>query len=119
MNLGFFDDMQLGEKIWLGIGLGGQLCFASRFLIQWIASESKQRSHIPISFWYLSLAGGIVLLSYAIWRRDPVFIIGQAFGGIVYVRNLMLLRRERAESADRQVLADDSSKQRTSEVDGR
>jgi lipid-A-disaccharide synthase-like uncharacterized protein len=109
MNLEFFADMPLGEKIWLGIGLGGQLCFASRFLVQWIASEKKQRSHIPISFWYLSLAGGLILLSYAIWRRDPVFIVGQGFGGIVYVRNLMLLRRERKESADIEFSTEDSS----------
>jgi len=95
MNLDFFGEMPMGEKIWLGVGLAGQLCFASRFLVQWISSESKQRSHIPVAFWYLSLAGGLILLSYAIWRRDPVFIIGQAFGGIVYVRNLMLLRKER------------------------
>jgi lipid-A-disaccharide synthase-like uncharacterized protein len=100
MNLDYFAGMPLGEKIWLSVGLAGQLCFASRFLVQWVASESKKRSHFPISFWYLSLAGGMVLLSYAIWRRDPIFIIGQSFGGVVYVRNLMLLRREQKESLD-------------------
>ena len=96
MNLEFFAEMTLGERIWLGIGLAGQLCFASRFLVQWIAYESKQKSHIPIAFWYLSLAGGLILLSYAIWKRDPVFIVGQAFWGIVHVRNLILLRREKS-----------------------
>ena len=95
MNLDFFSEMPVGERIWLGIGLGGQLCFASRFLVQWIASESRQRSHIPVAFWYLSLVGGLTLLSYAIYRRDPVFIIGQALGGVVYVRNLMLIKTER------------------------
>lgn len=92
-------DLTLAEKIWLGIGFAGQLCFASRFLVQWISSESKRRSHIPIAFWYLSLAGGLILLSYAIWRRDPVFILGQSFGGVVYVRNLMLIHRERLQGS--------------------
>jgi len=89
--------LPLAEKIWIAVGFAGQLCFASRFLVQWIASESKRKSHIPIAFWYLSLVGGLILLSYAIWRQDPVFIAGQAFGGLVYVRNLMLISRERRQ----------------------
>ena len=95
MNLDAMADLSVTAKIWIGIGFAGQLCFASRFLVQWIASESKGKSHIPIAFWYLSLGGGLILLSYAVWRQDPVFIVGQAFGGVVYVRNLMLIRRER------------------------
>lgn len=87
--------LPLAEKIWLAVGIAGQLCFAARFLVQWIASEANKRSTVPIAFWYLSLIGGLVLLSYAIWRRDPVFILGQAMGGVVYVRNLMLIHRER------------------------
>lgn len=75
------------------LGFLGQLIFASRFLIQWISSEKKKQSYIPISFWYLSLAGGIFLLIYAILRKDPVFIVGQSFGIIVYLRNLVLILR--------------------------
>lgn len=81
----------------------------SRFLVQWLSSEREQRSVIPVAFWYLSLAGGAMLLTYAIQRRDPVFIFGQSFGVVVYVRNLQLIRgqrrRERLEVAERERLA--------------
>lgn len=82
------------KHIWLMIGLLGQGLFASRFIIQWFRSEQAGRSVMPIAFWYCSLAGGIVLLAYAIYKRDPVFIIGQATGLIVYGRNLYLIFRE-------------------------
>lgn len=85
--------------LWVIVGLIGQLLFAGRFLIQWISSERKKESHIPISFWYLSLAGGLLLLFYSIYRKDPVFIIGQGAGIIVYVRNLILIYRAKHESA--------------------
>lgn len=75
--------------------MAGQVIFATRFLIQWIASEKKKESHIPLLFWYLSLLGSMILLSYAIHRRDPVFILGQSFGFIVYIRNLMLIYKKR------------------------
>lgn len=84
-----------GEQIWVAVGFAGQAVFFARFLVQWIVSERARRSVIPIAFWYLSIAGGLTLLSYAIWRRDPVFIVGQAGGLVVYLRNLALLRRER------------------------
>ncbi len=77
-------------KIWLGVGLIGQSLFFMRFLFQWIASERQGRSVLPMAFWYFSVAGGTVLLIYAIYRRDPVFIIGQATGLLIYARNLML-----------------------------
>ncbi len=77
---------------WLIIGLLGQSLFFSRFLIQWICSEIKKKSHIPISFWYLSIGGSVLLLTYSFYRRDPVFIIGQSVGIVVYVRNLILLK---------------------------
>ena len=80
---------------WVLIGLGGQACFAARFLLQWLVSEKRGQSVIPIGFWYLSLAGASVLLVYAVYRADPVFVLGQSFGFLVYVRNLVLLRRER------------------------
>ena len=84
------------EHTWVGIGLAGQACFFSRFLVQWIASERKKRSVVPRVFWYLSISGGLILLSYSLWRRDPVFILGQSVGLFVYLRNLVLLRREDA-----------------------
>ena len=85
---------------WVAFGLGGQLLFGSRFIVQWIASERKKQSHIPIVFWYLSLSGGIVTALYAIHRRDPVFILGQSAGLVVYLRNLMLIYRHRSHADD-------------------
>ena len=89
------------EKLWIGFGLAGQLIFGMRFLIQWIASERKKESYIPVFFWYLSLGGAAILLTYAIHRRDPVFILGQTTGFIVYVRNIMLIYKRRAAQASR------------------
>lgn len=80
--------------MWLVLGFLGQACFASRFLVQWLVSERAGRSVVPRAFWYLSIAGGSIVLCYAIWRRDPVFIVGQSAGLLVYLRNLILLRRE-------------------------
>jgi len=79
--------------LWVIFGLAGQLLFGSRFIVQWVASERRKSSYIPVMFWYLSLSGGVVTTVYAIHRRDPVFIIGQGAGLIVYVRNLMLIYR--------------------------
>ena len=87
------------EKVWLIIGMSGQILFGLRFLVQWISSEVKKESHIPIVFWYFSISGGIVLLSYAIYKQDPVFILGQSTGLIVYLRNLRLIYKK--EKADR------------------
>ena len=78
--------------LWSGIGLTGQVLFGSRFLVQWIASETAKRSVVPRTFWYLSLLGGVTLFAYACYRRDPVFVIGQGAGLLVYARNLMLPR---------------------------
>jgi lipid-A-disaccharide synthase-like uncharacterized protein len=79
--------------LWVIFGLAGQLLFGSRFIVQWVASERRKSSYIPITFWYLSLSGGVVTTVYAIHRRDPVFIIGQGAGLLVYIRNLMLIYR--------------------------
>jgi lipid-A-disaccharide synthase-like uncharacterized protein len=79
---------------WVILGIVAQLMFTGRFLVQWIASEKEGRSVIPIAFWFFSIAGGLMLLAYAIYRRDPVFILGQAFGVFVYVRNLYLIMQE-------------------------
>jgi len=81
------------EYVWLGVGLIGQSLFSARFLVQWIASERKRQSVVPVHFWYFSLAGGLTLLAYAIYRLDPVFIIGQFAGLFVYARNLYFIRR--------------------------
>ena len=87
------------EKIWLSIGFIGQFLFASRFIVQWVVSEREKRSIIPTAFWYFSLSGGVTLLSYAIYIGDPVFIVGQSFGLMVYLRNLYFLSRERRSQA--------------------
>lgn len=69
-----------------------------RFGVQWIASERKKKSIIPLAFWYFSLSGGIILFSYAVYRRDPVFILGQSFGIVIYIRNLYFIYKTRADS---------------------
>jgi lipid-A-disaccharide synthase-like uncharacterized protein len=85
------------NTLWLGVGFLGQALFSLRFLVQWISSERQRRSVVPFAFWYFSLAGGAVLLSYAIWRQDPVFILGQGAGLVIYLRNLQFRLRERRE----------------------
>ena len=81
------------------LGLLGQALFFSRFLVQWIESEKRGRSVVPLSFWYLSIGGGGLLLLYALWRKDPVITLGQAVGLFVYVRNLMLIHRRKVPAA--------------------
>lgn len=81
--------------IWVIVGFIAQAMFTGRFLVQWIASERARRSVVPVTFWVFSLAGGSLLLVYALARHDPVFILGQATGLIVYVRNLVLIVKER------------------------
>jgi lipid-A-disaccharide synthase-like uncharacterized protein len=80
--------------VWLAVGFLGQALFSTRFILQWIASEREKRSVVPVAFWWFSLLGGLTLLTYAIHRRDPVFILGQSAGLIVYLRNLYFVRRE-------------------------
>ena len=84
---------------WLIIGFVGQALFGARFIIQWVVSEKKGESTIPLAFWYCSIGGAVVLLSYAIYKQDPVFIVGQSLGSIVYVRNLILIDRKRKSMA--------------------
>ncbi|MFL5516480.1 MAG: lipid-A-disaccharide synthase N-terminal domain-containing protein [Gemmatimonadales bacterium] len=83
----------MNRALWLGIGFLGQTTFSLRFLVQWWRSERAGRSVVPLAFWYLSLVGGVLLLFYAVYRRDPVFILGQVTGVFVYLRNLHLIRR--------------------------
>ncbi len=87
------------ETFWLIIGFAGQGLFSMRFLWQWITSERARRSVIPLAFWYFSLAGGITLFSYALYRMDPVFIVGQGAGIVIYSRNLYLIYREKQKGA--------------------
>lgn len=81
---------------WVALGLGGQILFTGRMLVQWLASEKSQRSVVPVSFWWMSLIGASMLLVYFIWRRDIVGIIGQATGWIIYIRNLVLIHKARS-----------------------
>ena len=84
----------MSPEFWLIFGLVGQSMFFMRFLVQWIVSEKKKRSVIPVSFWYFSLGGAVLLLTYSIYRRDPVFILGQSVGLFIYIRNLIFIRRD-------------------------
>ena len=87
------------ELLWVVFGLLAQAMFTGRFLVQWIASERQRKSVVPTAFWYFSLAGGIMLLAYALYRQDPVFILGQLFGVVIYARNLWLIYAERRRDA--------------------
>jgi lipid-A-disaccharide synthase-like uncharacterized protein len=91
--------MTTTETVWIAIGFLGQGLFFGRWLIQWIVSERRAESRMPIAFWYLSLVGGLITLAYAIYRRDPVFIAGQSIGALVYIRNLMLIHRQGPQPA--------------------
>jgi len=83
------------ETIWLVIGFVGQALFSARFFVQWIKSEREKKSVFPIAFWYFSIGGGVTLLAYAIYRQDPVFIVGQLSGLFIYFRNLYFVVHER------------------------
>jgi lipid-A-disaccharide synthase-like uncharacterized protein len=84
---------------WVALGFLAQALFSARFLMQWIASERAGRSVIPLSFWLFSVGGGALLLVYALYRKDPVFIAGQALGLFIYARNLYFIHRERRRGA--------------------
>lgn len=83
------------EFWWIMTGLLGQLMFTGRFLVQWLASEKAKKSVMPLAFWYFSIGGGVILLAYSIYRKDPVFVLGQGTGLFIYARNLWLIRAER------------------------
>lgn len=85
--------MNYNFDIWLIIGFVAQTIFGARFLLQWLVSEKQHKSVIPIGFWYLSIVGSLMLLIYAIHRKDPVFILGQATGLFIYIRNLMMIHK--------------------------
>tara|TARA_B100000965_G_C19583566_1_gene754658 strand:- start:1471 stop:1767 length:297 start_codon:yes stop_codon:yes gene_type:complete len=95
--INYFNSLSYLELIFLIIGFTGQALFASRFIVQWVYSEKKGESSIPVIFWYLSIFGGIGLLIYAIFRKDPVIITGQSFGIFIYLRNLILIYNKKNE----------------------
>ena len=92
--------VQKSMSWWVVVGLVGQLFFGVRYVIQWVASEREGRSVIPVSFWSLSLVGSLVLLVYAIHIADPVFFIANLLTGLIFSRNLMLIRKERRAKDD-------------------
>ena len=97
----FFNSLSSLEIVFLVIGFAGQGIFASRFVIQWIHSEKKGESSIPVIFWYLSIFGGLGLLTYAIFRKDPVIITSQLFGILIYTRNLILIYKKQNNEKNR------------------
>lgn len=108
----YFAGMNSTEVIWLAIGLIGQTMFMMRFVVQWIHSERHQKSVIPVSFWYLSLVGGLTVLAYGLHKAEPVIILGQLPGTVVYARNLVLIHREKrdqlAELTDEEIIQPDA-----------
>lgn len=88
------------ETWWLLVGLLGQALFMMRFVIQWIHSERQRKSVVPLSFWYFSILGALTLLVYSIYRKDPVFILGQVLGIGIYMRNLALIRSSKTSGAN-------------------
>lgn len=95
----FFQVTTWSSLVWIGIGFFGQFLFSGRMLLQWIISEKKERSVVTESFWWFSLVGGVTLFCYFVWRQDPVPMIGQASGIVIYARNIHLIRRH-AKSLD-------------------
>jgi lipid-A-disaccharide synthase-like uncharacterized protein len=88
------------EQFWFSVGFVGQAFFSMRFVVQWIASERKRESVIPVSFWFFSIVGGLTLFTYALHRLDPVFMLGEAAGTFIYSRNLYLIwRKQRGRAA--------------------
>ena len=110
----FLDITSWANFWWVVMGLSAQAVFAGRFLIQWIASERAGRSYVPVAFWYISIVGGLMLLAYAIWRQDIVFILGQMFGVVVYSRNLVLIHKARRADA---AMAAEAAKQEQDAAD--
>ena len=89
----------LNPVLWSGIGLTGQVLFGSRFLVQWIASERAGNSVVPMAFWFCSMGGGLMTLVYGVVKREPVIIVGQALATIIYVRNIMLILKNRGRGS--------------------
>ena len=84
---------------WLAFGLIAQLLFTARFLVQWISSERAGNSVVPMSFWFFSMGGGLMTLVYGVVKREPVIILGQSLATIIYIRNIMLIAKNRARGS--------------------
>jgi lipid-A-disaccharide synthase-like uncharacterized protein len=97
------------EHVWAGVGLLGQSVFTARFLVQWIASERKRETVMPVAFWWLSLTGGLITLTYAIHLRSLAFTLGQSLGLFVYIRNLMLSGKAKRRAAKRRRRAEEEA----------
>jgi len=97
----FPNGIDAAEAFLLVVGLVAQAMFSARFLVQWLVSEKRRESVIPLAFWYLSLCGGVMLFCYAVMRKDPVIMLGQGTGIFIYSRNLWLIyRKRRADAAE-------------------
>jgi lipid-A-disaccharide synthase-like uncharacterized protein len=105
------------EIIWVCIGFLGQAVFGMRFVVQWIASERRKRSYIPVVFWYLSILGSSVLLAYAIYRLDPVFIAGQSLNMVIYFRNIYLIQFRKGRKLGFKFGGSDSQDEARDDVD--
>lgn len=81
----------LKEPLWTTVGFAGQVTFGGRFILQWLVSEYKKRSHVPTTFWFLSLAGSLLLLAYSVHRKEPIFILGFSLNTLIYLRNINLI----------------------------
>jgi lipid-A-disaccharide synthase-like uncharacterized protein len=81
----------VGDPYWASVALVGQVVFGGRFILQWIVSEYKKKSHVPTSFWFVSLAGSLILLSYSIHIKNPIFMLGFSLNTLIYIRNLHLI----------------------------
>ncbi|WP_112664182.1 lipid-A-disaccharide synthase N-terminal domain-containing protein [Microvirga flavescens] len=99
LSLYFYDVFVARFDFWAAFGVLAQLIFGARFMVQWIASEKAEKSVIPVGFWFLSIGGGLMTLVYGLVRHDIVIILGQAFSVFIYVRNLMLIAKDRRKRA--------------------
>jgi lipid-A-disaccharide synthase-like uncharacterized protein len=95
----FYDVFVAKFDVWLAFGLVAQLLFAARFLVQWIASERAGKSVVPMAFWFFSIGGGLMTLIYGIVKREPVIILGQLLANIIYIRNVMLIWKNRGSQS--------------------
>jgi len=110
-------DARTWEKIWGGIGLLGQGAFTARFLVQWLASERKRETVMPVAFWWFSLAGGLITLTYVIHLGSLSLTLGQSMGLVVYVRNLMLVKKAKRREAKRRERAEALRGQRVDQAE--
>jgi lipid-A-disaccharide synthase-like uncharacterized protein len=94
---GTITEQVAGHPVWFIVGFAGQMTFGARFILQWVVSEYKKRSHVPVAFWYISIIGSVILLTYSIHRRDLIFMLGLSLNTLIYVRNLHLIHKHGAK----------------------